>query len=344
MQATQLNECLAQLQSEVLCMKEAGEGLREQMQCMMRALHDLKKVHGHRTHLEPQAAITDGSAKGHSRQQKCRSMISDVSESDTYDSACCLATGEEEDESSQSVFTSPVSEQSLEFDSGYSEGSGGSEQGERVVMRNKVQCTKNHKLSSGGFLRSRYNQTANRKVRPKSTSDACLEQWRIIDNSDTYDWTVALLSQGRNRQPLVLGDNCFADLVENWMDLPDMSEDCERLKPQEHTNRWLGKPHEFLLNLSSNVRRKLANISRFHRSRSADVKHSAVRDCSHMQTFSKRLSCPVALNVNCRPRGPYFHQSYSNISELSTDFNKFAALMNCRSRQPIICNDIIGYI
>ncbi|XP_078277011.1 PAK4-inhibitor INKA2 isoform X2 [Rhinoraja longicauda] len=36
------------------------------------------------------------------------------------------------------------------------------------------------------------------------------------------DWTSSLLSQSRNRQPLVLGDNVFADLVGNWLDLPEL--------------------------------------------------------------------------------------------------------------------------
>lgn len=36
------------------------------------------------------------------------------------------------------------------------------------------------------------------------------------------DWTSSLMSSSRNRQPLVLGDNVFADLVGNWLDLPEV--------------------------------------------------------------------------------------------------------------------------
>uniref|UniRef100_A0AAY5KX88 PAK4-inhibitor INKA2 n=1 Tax=Esox lucius TaxID=8010 RepID=A0AAY5KX88_ESOLU len=39
---------------------------------------------------------------------------------------------------------------------------------------------------------------------------------------DSSDWTSSLMSQSRNRQPLVLGDNVFADLVGNWLDLPEL--------------------------------------------------------------------------------------------------------------------------
>uniref|UniRef100_A0A8C6ZTE3 Inka box actin regulator 1 n=1 Tax=Nothoprocta perdicaria TaxID=30464 RepID=A0A8C6ZTE3_NOTPE len=142
-----------------------------------------------------------------------------------------------------------------------------------------------------------------RRARPKSTSDACLEQWRVLEPGDAQDWTVSLLSQSRNRQPLVLGDNCFADLVENWMDLPEVGAEPRRL-PAAEPPRWLGKPHGFLLNLSGNVRRKLASMAR---PRAADGSHN-------------------------------------NLAQLATDFNRFTALMNSRSRQPIICNDVIGYI
>uniref|UniRef100_A0A8C4WH75 Inka box actin regulator 1 n=1 Tax=Gopherus evgoodei TaxID=1825980 RepID=A0A8C4WH75_9SAUR len=211
-------------------------------------------------------------------ERPAENRASAVSEAD---SACCLELAEEE-------CAPPASERSLEFDSGYSEVSGGTWQEEGPVLRRNppLSCQRVHRLSTGGFLRSSPSQVPGRRVRPKSTSDACLEQWRVLEPADTQDWTVALLSQSRNRQPLVLGDNCFADLVENWMDLPE-----ESTLP-----RRLAKPHSFLLNLSGNVRRKLASLA--------------------------------------RPKGP----------TLTTDCTRFAALLNSRSRQPIICNDIIGYI
>lgn len=43
-----------------------------------------------------------------------------------------------------------------------------------------------------------------------------------FDTEDSSDWTSTLMSQSRNRQPLVLGDNVFADLVGNWLDLPEL--------------------------------------------------------------------------------------------------------------------------
>ncbi|XP_029455534.1 PAK4-inhibitor INKA1 [Rhinatrema bivittatum] len=337
MQSTRLDNFICHLRTQVLCMKESGDSLRDQMQCMMRTLHDLKRVQGHHTPLDSQGL---SGSQILSREQRSNNRVSDVSEAD---SACCLEMVVDEEESVPAALTPPCSERSLEFDSGYSEVSGSSlrEDDMPVLRRHPQPCQRPHRLSSGGFLRSRHHQTPDKKVRPKSTSDACLEQWRAFESSDTEDWTVALLSQSRNRQPLVLGDNCFADLVKNWMDLPEMSEESGMLKAQDQ-HRWLGKPHDFFLNISGNVRRKLANMARSDRPKGADVKRRGDRDSAREQAASKRLSCPV--NFNYRPKVPYFHQSHSNITELTSDFNRFAVLMNSRSRQPIICSDIIGYI
>ncbi|KAJ8366430.1 hypothetical protein AAFF_G00355610 [Aldrovandia affinis] len=54
----------------------------------------------------------------------------------------------------------------------------------------------------------------------------------------------------------------------------------------------------------------------------------------------KRLSCPVGVQV----QAPFFHQSHTGLHELGTDFYQFTELMKTGSRQPIICNDIIGTV
>ncbi|XP_063020392.1 PAK4-inhibitor INKA1 [Melospiza melodia melodia] len=248
------------------------------------------------------------------------------------DSACSLDPGGEEEEGGGPAARSPpASERSLEFDSGYSEASGGTWREEEAPVRRRhlLPCQRAHRLSAGPAAPP---PAPARRVRPKSTSDACLEQWRALEPADTQDWTVALLSQSRNRQPLVLGDNCFADLVENWMDLPEVGAEPRRRAPAEPSRR-LAKPPAFLLSLSGNVRRKLASMAR---PRGTDGARPGGRDAT------KRFSCPLGLGG--QPKGACFHQSHSNIAQLATDFHRFTALMNSRSRQPIICNDVIGYI
>ncbi|XP_050816239.1 PAK4-inhibitor INKA1 isoform X1 [Gopherus flavomarginatus] len=304
MRRARLDASLGRLRADVLCLRAAGDTLRDQMQGMMRTLHELKRMPGP----APQLGLPKPAPAppGPCWERPAENRASAVSEAD---SACCLELAEEEE------CAPPASERSLEFDSGYSEVSGGTWQEEGPVLRRNPppSCQRVHRLSTGGFLRSSPSQVPGRRVRPKSTSDACLEQWRVLEPADTQDWTVALLSQSRNRQPLVLGDNCFADLVENWMDLPE-----ESTLP-----RRLAKPHSFLLNLSGNVRRKLASLAR---------------------PKGPTAPQPGPKHLGGRAQGPLFHQSHGDIAKLTTDCTRFAALLNSRSRQPIICNDIIGYI
>ncbi|XP_068107655.1 PAK4-inhibitor INKA1 [Hyperolius riggenbachi] len=282
-----------------------------QMECMFRVLHDLK-----RSAPPPSPPAMESAAppprRPVKRDLRASHRTSDLSEAD---SACCVDLPND---------VSPVScgQRGLEWDSGYSEVSGSSLRGEEeedeveeedqspappVLRRHNVPpCSR---LSSGGLLRSR--QT---RVRPKSTSDVCLEQWGGIGlGVDSQDWTGCLLSQSRSRQPLVLGDNSFADLVKQWMDLPENGEE------EDRRTRWLNKPQGFLVSLSGNVKKRLGNISRTRRSE---------------QEAAKRLSCP---QLGCRPLSPFYHQSLSDIAEAST------GLIHCRSRQPIICNESAGF-
>ncbi|XP_038553306.1 PAK4-inhibitor inka2-like [Micropterus salmoides] len=336
---------------EMLCLRDSGDCLREQMQYMMRSLQDLKQLRktcpSDRRPLAPISnqlpALARHSAVARAcqqralqREQRTRLRMSDASSASTastYDSACCLASPlevEEDDDDSSSRLGlslrqglgSPSSQKSLEFDSGYSEASW---QDERVVLRR----TRNVRVSSSACLRT--NRAPSGRIRPKSTSDACLEKWTSFEVSDPEDWTNSLLTRGRNRQPLVLGDNSFADLIQNWMDLPDFPEPTE-LKP--NPRRRLGR------GFFVNMRKKLTGFSKSVE----DKVRMRTTDSAHVNRAAnapKRLSCPV---VASQPKVPFLHQSHSAINELDTDFHHFAALMKSGSRQPIICKDIIGYV
>ncbi|KAM8917514.1 PAK4-inhibitor inka1-like [Spinachia spinachia] len=315
---------------EMLC-----DCLREQMQYMMRSLQDLKHLRkacpAARRPLSTQLpALAHCSALARACQQRAlqrehraRLRMSDASTASTYDSACCLASHLEEDEDNSSCrLESPSSQKSLEFDSGYSEASW---QDEALVLRR----TRNVRVSSSACLRT--NRAPSGRIRPKSTSDACLERWTSFEVSDPEDWTNSLLTRGRNRQPLVLGDNSFADLIQNWMDLPDCPEPTE-LK-QSSRSRQGGS---FFVNM----RRKLAGFSKSVedrvKMRSTDPDH-----INRTANAPKRLSCPAVAST---PTVPFFHQSYSGINEIDTNFYHFAALLKSRSRQPIICKDIVGHV
>lgn len=64
------------------------------------------------------------------------------------------------------------------------------------------------------------------KEGPSLDSDYSQES---ADDGGGSDWTSSLMSCSRNRQPLVLGDNIFADLVGNWLDLPEVEKDEEEV-------------------------------------------------------------------------------------------------------------------
>uniref|UniRef100_A0A1A7X8D9 Family with sequence similarity 212, member Aa n=2 Tax=Iconisemion striatum TaxID=60296 RepID=A0A1A7X8D9_9TELE len=329
----------------MLCLRDSGGCLREQMQNMMRSLQDLKQLRRTcpeaRHPLAPLNAQLPALAR-HSavaracqqralqREQRARLRMSDASTASTYDSACCLNSPLEEEDEDNDVsgqlslrrdLRSPSSQKSLEFDSGYSEASW---QDDSVVLRR----TRNVRVSSSACLRT--NRAQSGRIRPKSTSDACLESWTSFEISDPEDWTNSLLTRGRNRQPLVLGDNSFADLIQNWMDLPDCPEPTE-LKPSSRQRLGRG----FLVNM----RRKISGLSKSVEER---VKMRSTDSClNRTANAPKRLSCPV---VASQPSVPFFHQSHSAINQLDTDFHHFTALMKSGSRQPVICKEILGYI
>lgn len=333
-----------------LCLRDSGDCLREQMHYMMRSLQDLKQlrkacpparrplapINSQLPALVRHAGVARAcQQKALQREQRIRQRMSDASTASTYDSACCLASPldeeeeeEEEDDSSRLGLSlrlglaSPISHKSLDFDSGYSEASW---QDEGVVLRR----TRNVRVSSSACLRT--NKAPSGRIRPKSTSDACLERWTSFEVRDPEDWTNSLLTRGRNRQPLVLGDNSFADLIQNWMDLPDSPEPTE-LKPNSRSRLGRG----FFVNM----RRKLAGFSKSVEDR-VRMRSTDSSQLTRAADDPKRLSCPVLAS---QAKVPFFHQSHSCISELDTDFYQFAALMKSGSRQPIICKDIIGYI
>lgn len=310
----------------MLCLGDSTDCLRDQMQCMMKSLQDLKQINRPRPLSEPcvrSFAVTRFCKQKAQQERITHLRTSEASEASTYDSACCLASPleeeEEQEEHERLAQGSPSSEKSLDFDSGYSEASW---QDEGVVLRR----TRNVRVSSSACLRT--NRGSSGRIRPKSTSDACLERWTSFEACGPEDWTTSLLSHSRNRQPLVLGDNSFADLIKNWMDLPECPEPAE-LKPS--VGRRLAK------DILVNMRRRLAGVSKSVevRPRPAD----AVR-VNRAAEAPKRMSCPVGLQA----LKPFFHQSHTGIHEMDNDFYQFTALMKTGSRQPIICNDIIGYI
>ncbi|XP_037346844.2 LOW QUALITY PROTEIN: PAK4-inhibitor inka2 [Pungitius pungitius] len=310
----------------MLCLGDSSDCLREQMQCVARSLHDLKRMSRPRPLSEPCArsfAVARLCKQRAQQERVARLRVPDASEAGTYDSACCLRSPleeeeeEEEEQRGRLAQGSPSSEKSVDFDSGYSEASW---QDEGVVLRR----TRNVRVSSSACLRT--NRGPSGRVRPKSTSDACLERWTSFEASNSEDWTTSLLSRSRNRQPLVLGDNSFADLIKNWMDLPECPEPAE---PKPSAGGGGAAARLAAKDMLTNMRRRLAGASKSVEAggRPADAE------------ASKRMSCPVGLQV----LKPFFHQSHTGLHRPDSDVYRFTALTKTGSRQPVLCNDVIGY-
>lgn len=82
---------------------------------------------------------------------------------------------------------------------------------------------------------------------------------------DGHDWTSSLMSQSRNRQPLVLGDNIFADLVGNWLDLPELDKKGEKSEASLSASRSQELCRKF--SLTANIFKKFLRSVRPDRDR-----------------------------------------------------------------------------
>lgn len=76
---------------------------------------------------------------------------------------------------------------------------------------------------------------------------------------DSRDWTSSLMSRRRNRQPLVLGDNVLADLVGNWLDLPEVDKDS--VEGEKGINRPDSPAHPLCLSRSQELCKRFSLTS-----------------------------------------------------------------------------------
>lgn len=164
-----------------MSMKEVGDGLQDQMNCMMGALQELKL-------LQVQAALEQleisAGGPGTSSPEKSRTQP----ESSLWQGGRGPA---------RSVTCVPPEPPSLDNSTKF------------------PSCRT-------GCEKDQTPETLTQLPKPRS--------WALPgpELEETHDWPSTLMSQGRNRQPLVLGDNSFADLVGNWLDLPEVEKGSEK--------------------------------------------------------------------------------------------------------------------
>ncbi|XP_014443709.1 PAK4-inhibitor INKA2 isoform X2 [Tupaia chinensis] len=204
-------------------MKEVGDGLQDQMNCMMGALQELKL-------LQVQTALEQLEISGGGPAAGCPESPRTQSEHPQWEGGGGLT---------RSATCSPSGQPSL--------GSNTKSASHRSVWGRDLAPLPRTQLSE---------------------RQSCAQQGPEVEPDD---WTSTLMSRGRNRQPLVLGDNIFADLVGNWLDLPELEKGGEKGETgcAEEPRGEKGQPRELgrKFALTANIFRKFLRSVRPDRDR-----------------------------------------------------------------------------
>uniref|UniRef100_A0A8C5T8H7 PAK4-inhibitor INKA2 n=1 Tax=Malurus cyaneus samueli TaxID=2593467 RepID=A0A8C5T8H7_9PASS len=207
---------LAQSSQDELSMKEVGDGLHEQMNCMMGALQELKL-------LQVQTALEQLEISGEQRRS-CRGSGAGP---DTH-------PGVAQGHCPPSLVPQTAA---LSHPAAFPES-------------DHLGDTPSSSRSLSGAV------CIPQKDLPPCPCPGC---------DDGHDWTSSLMSQSRNRQPLVLGDNIFADLVGNWLDLPELEKKGEKSEGSLSVSRSQELCRKF--SLTANIFKKFLRSVRPDRDR-----------------------------------------------------------------------------
>ncbi|XP_053509417.1 PAK4-inhibitor INKA2-like isoform X1 [Ictalurus furcatus] len=255
-----MDSCLKRLRQELLSMKEAGDGLHAQMNSMMGALQELKL-------LQVQTALEQLEISG---KKNCASpppakSINCNFEPQDQEHQLSEISGQKDKVQlhhlhRSSVGTSP-STSSLESEglpllkkiTGYT--------APQVEYCGPKMCQTPTDHQSMHPHSSRLTSVdLSGILHSLSREGPSLDSDYIEDSlDDSSDWTSSLMSRSRNRQPLVLGDNVLADLVGNWLDLPEVDKDCP--EGGEGINRPDSPAHPLYLSRSQELCKRFSLTS-----------------------------------------------------------------------------------
>ncbi|KAM9268297.1 PAK4-inhibitor INKA2 [Morus bassanus] len=292
---------LRRLRQELLSMKEVGDGLHEQMNCMMGALQELKL-------LQVQTALEQLDISG------SRSPISG-----TEQHQCCRSSGDvpgawQDERLRGEVLVEEHSPASL-----------------ACAVPRPVVLPYPAAIPEGGHLRDTPSSVRSlcgedvyhpkgpssvsiraEHVRPKTfepSSQGTAGGWPARREcpgcDDGHDWTSSLMSQSRNRQPLVLGDNIFADLVGNWLDLPELDKKGEKSEVSLSVSRSQELCRKF--SLTANIFKKFLRSVRPDRDRLLKEKPCWLPPEDKQPEISKR---PKKVN---KLKGTFYFPLHGNI-------------------------------
>ncbi|XP_036433907.1 PAK4-inhibitor INKA2 [Colossoma macropomum] len=282
-----MDNCLKRLKQELISMREAGDGLQAQMNSMMGALQELKllqvqtaleqlQISCKTTQLPPGATASDTQfveqLENIPREtRKKDTEISERSQNHTFtresslsdlemDPPMFLTSSPFEDNSlaphrlprrqdprgthHRGSLCTSASFSSFDDDSFSSRDSRGSPLENASCHSASRSTFEEHQPPFHPATMAELQGLMDTLSREGPSIDSDFSHY---DTDDSSDWTSSLMSHSRNRQPLVLGDNVLADLVGNWLDLPELE---SRLANEEERVGRLAEAAEHPLRLS----------------------------------------------------------------------------------------------
>uniref|UniRef100_A0A8C0FLS3 PAK4-inhibitor INKA2 n=1 Tax=Bubo bubo TaxID=30461 RepID=A0A8C0FLS3_BUBBB len=249
-----------------LSMKEVGDGLHEQMNCMMGALQELKL-------LQVQTALEQLDISG------SRSSVSGAEQH-----RCCRSSRDVPRAWQDERVPRPAG-----------------------LSRPAALPEGGHHRDTPSAFRSLCREDVSHPKGPSSTSST--GGWPVCREcpgcDDGHDWTSSLMSQSRNRQPLVLGDNIFADLVGNWLDLPELDKKGEKTEASLSVSRSQELCRKF--SLTANIFKKFLRSVRPDRDRLLKEKPCWLPPEDKHPEISKR---PKKMN---KLKGTFYFPLHGNI-------------------------------
>lgn len=283
-----------------LSMKEVGDGLHEQMNCMMGALQELKLLQVQTALEQLDISGSRGTVPGTEQHQCCRSSreVPGAQQDERQGEA---AVEEHNPASLPCAMSRPgrLSPPAVLPESGHLRDSPSSFRG---LCGDDAHHTKGPSSTS-----SRVEHVHPRTFEPSSQSTAW--GWPACQEcpgcDDGHDWTSSLMSQSRNRQPLVLGDNIFADLVGNWLDLPELDKKGEKSEASLSLSRSQELCRKF--SLTANIFKKFLRSVRPDRDRLLKEKPCWLPPEEKQPQISKR---PKKMN---KLKGTFYFPLHGNI-------------------------------
>ncbi|XP_010157263.1 PREDICTED: protein FAM212B, partial [Eurypyga helias] len=284
-----------------LSMKEVGDGLHEQMNCMMGALQELKLLQVQTALEQLDISGSRNTGSGIEQHQCCRGSRAVPG---TRQDERLRGEASVEERSSTALTRAMPRPGRLSHPAALPAGS---------HLRDTPSSFRNLCVEDAHHPKGPSSASSGAEhVRPRTfepSSQGTAGGWPAFREcpgcDDGHDWTSSLMSQSRNRQPLILGDNIFADLVGNWLDLPELDKKGEKSEASLSVSRSQELCRKF--SLTANIFKKFLRSVRPDRDRLLKEKPCWLPPEDKQPEISKR---PKKMN---KLKGTFYFPLHGNI-------------------------------